>query len=586
MNVVHLPTPDVSAALPICLFGGAQAAAAGRVLGAGKWVALPCEGADMRALEGRRVFIWPNADPAGTKARDALLERLRGVAHDVWVIDVTDQADGWTAQDALESDGWNADHLEKWLKGYTVDGEQRLRQHAYPDLPARAGLLLPRGETPEPPTRLQPREAWELSSKTTNWANCEWATYLVPGAKTKSGNPTALRCIENAVQPLMYAPEWQGLFAWDELRQRITTTRATPWGEQPEEWLDHHDVNLECWYDRTGLHYKGLISQAVDLVAHRNAFHPVRDYLRRLKWDGEPRLREWLTTYCGAPNNDFTRFAGTKWMISAVARAMRPGCQVKTCLILFGAQDAGKSEAFRILGGPFYAVQHGSIGGDSTKAIEQCSKAWVLEMAELDKLKRTDNVEPIKAFISTYEDTYRPAYARRVQTLPRCCVFCGTSNTSEVFSDVTGNVRFWPVQVCDQIDLDLLRRDRDDLWAEAVALYAAGEKWWTEDEQAKSLAHQATLDYVVRDEWAVVILEWLDQPEVRLRSHHTTGEILSGALRLAVGDYGRPEQNRVGNCMRQIGFVNTMCAYSDDEIAQRPSDAPRQRRGWRRANGA
>jgi putative DNA primase/helicase len=269
-------------------------------------------------------------------------------------------------------------------------------------------------------------------------------------------------------------------------------------------------------------------------------------------------------------------------MISAVARAMQPGCQVKTVLILFGAQDAGKSEVFRVLGSPWFAVQNGSIGGDNTKAIEQCSKVWIIEMAELAKLKRADDVESIKSFISTYEDTYRPAYAHRVQTIPRCSVFCGTSNPSEVLSDPTGNVRFWPVKVCDEIDLETLRSDRDQLWAEATHRYKAGEKWWIEDKATRLLAAEAATEFVVRDEWVTVIEYWLDQPEARLKSGVTTGEILTGALKLEIGKTERREANRVGNIMRQLGYTYMSCTYTQNELMSLPEDSPRSRKAWRK----
>ena len=587
----NLHTLTQSPEKPVCIVEGEKCADAANTLGGGRWVATTWPGgshavpkADLRPLQGRVVFIWPDADRAGSDALEALLERLRGVASEVWVFDVSDCNEKWDAGNALEEDGWSPEQFADWVKG-TVNGKIRLRKHEYGDDDvARVGILEPRDDDErqaEEPMRPGQRLIWDLSASTMNWKYHDWRSNMVKG-KNVRGEPVAVRCVENAVMPLMYAPEWIGLFAWDELRQMITTTRPTPWGTQPLEWSDHDDTALQCWYDRTGLYYGPLIAKAVDLVAHRNSFHPVRVYLNSLKWDGQPRLDTWLTTYCGSPNNPFTNFVGKAWMISAVARAMQPGSQVKTVLILFGAQDAGKSEVFRVLGSPWYAVQNGSIGGDNTKAIEQCSKVWIIEMAELAKLKRADDIESIKSFISTYEDTYRPAYGRRVQTIPRCSVFCGTSNPSEVLSDPTGNVRFWPVKVCDEIDLATLRADRDQLWAEAVVRYKAGEKWWIEDKATRLLAAEAAQEFVVRDEWVTVIERWLEQPETQLKSAVTTGDVLSGALKLEIGKTGRAEAGRVGNIMRQIGYTYTSCNYSAAELMGLPADTPRKRKAWKK----
>jgi predicted P-loop ATPase len=567
--------------LPVALFEGEKSADAGAILGGARWVASTWPGGapnaskgDYSHLQGRKVIIWPDADPAGERATEDLLERLHGVASEVWVFTVSDMPDGWDVADAVEDDGWDAARLDSWTRE-TVAGHARLRRHAYGDEPpARAGLA-PADEEPEPePIRARQRKHSDIAATARHWSMASWRDKLIVVAgKNKD---VAIRCIENATVPLEYADEWAGLLAWDELRQCITATRPTPWGEQPEEWSDHHDTALECWYDRTGLHYKGLVSEAVNLVAHRNSFHPVRDYLNSLKWDRKPRADLWLTTYCGAEDDDLIRFFASRWLVSAVARAIKPGEQVKTCLILFGEQDAGKSSALKALGAPWYTIQHGNIGGDSTKSIEQCSKAWIIEMAELAKIKRTDDVESIKAFLATDEDTYRPAYARRVQTIKRCCVFAGTSNPNEVFSDTTGNVRFWPVTTRGEVDVAGLRRDRDQIWAEAVARYRKGERWWIEDGKLRKMARDATEEHRVKDVWEDEIYDWLTRPENATRKYFRSSEIASDALKLTMRDLTKSEQFRISNCMRLAGFDYADCPF---EFAQ---GVVKRMKGWRR----
>jgi predicted P-loop ATPase len=268
-------------------------------------------------------------------------------------------------------------------------------------------------------------------------------------------------------------------------------------------------------------------------------------------------------------------------MISAVARAMTPGVQVKTCLILFGAQDAGKSELLRRLGSPWYAIQHGNIGGDSTKSIEQCSKAWIIEMAELAKVRRTDDIESVKSFLATNEDTYRPAYGRRVQTIQRCCVFAGSSNKKDVFSDPTGNVRFWSVDVCDNLSLDDVRRDRDQLWAEAVVRWRSGEKWWIEEHGLKALAAAAADRHAVQDEWMSTLADWIDQPENRMRRGFTTAQLWEKAIGGEMAKLSRTEQNRIGDCMRKIGYEYGQITVDADLVVY-AAEGAKQIKGWRK----
>ena len=571
----------------VCLFDCEEAADAGAQLLGNKAVALAwCGGgfgankADYAPLRDRKVFYWGTPGKGDAWTRNDVIGALFEYAAELWIFDVSDMPAQWNAVDAVESDGWDTARYESWTRAVMPDGQVRLRRHDYGTEPARAAIAPPPEQPEVTPARPPPREHSDIAATAKHWSVAPWKSKLIFVAG-KGDKETAIRCIENACMPLMYAPEWEGLLAWDELHQCVAATRPTPWSEQPLEWQDHHDTALECWYDRAGLHYGGMIRDAVNLVAHRNKFHPVQDYLNSLKWDGIARDDFWLTTYCGSPNDRLTNFCGAAFLRQAVARAMTPGVQAKNCLILFGAQDAGKSEILSRLGSPWYAVQHGNIGGDSTKAIEQCSKAWIIEMAELAKLRRTDDIESVKAFIATKEDTYRPAYARRVMTVQRCCVFAGTSNPTQVFNDPTGNVRWWPVQVCDNLDLDGIRRDRDQLWAEAVVRWRAGEKWWIEDTAMKALAAEATDRHAVVDEWMDVIAEWIDQPENRQRPGFTSSQIWNKAIGGEMAKFSRSEQGRIGDCMRRLGYDYGQLAV-DDLLREYANDNAKQIKGWRK----
>lgn len=303
------------------------------------------------------------------------------------------------------------------------------------------------------------------------------------------------RCFANAVTFLKQG-EWSGVLAFDSFRDLIVARRrppshgGEPEGAFPRPWRDADDLLVMRWlahahdFDAS----REIVTNAVVSAAHDAAFHPVRDYLSSLKWDGTPRIDAWLVTYCGAADTEVTRAVGAMWLRSAVARIREPGCKVDTMLVLEGEQGKFKSQAFNILGGAWFTDDLAELG--SKDFAMQLRGAWIAEFAELDTMSRAD-VSRIKAVITRKVDRYRPAYGRHVIEQPRECVFAGTCNLTEYLRDETGNRRFWPVKVCERdgasIDLEGIRRDRDQLWAEAVATYEAGQRWWVTKNDALSL---------------------------------------------------------------------------------------------------
>jgi predicted P-loop ATPase len=286
----------------------------------------------------------------------------------------------------------------------------------------------------------------------------------------------------NVVTMLEEHPELRGIVGFDEFATRIILRKRPPWisnGFQPRPWQDCDDGELLCWLQKSGLPVKGpgIVAEAVQVVANRHKFDPLRDYLNGLQWDGIERLGRWLTTYAAADDSLVTQAIGRAWMISAVARGMQPGCQVDHVLMLEGAQGVGKTQTARILGGE-WMLEHlpDMHSPDAPRAL---AGKWIVELSELAQLRRSV-IETVKSFLTRRDDDVRHPFARRFQKCPRRCVFIGTTNEGEYLRDSTGNRRFWPVRI-GQVDLDALRRDRDQLWAEAVVLYKAGKRWHLED---------------------------------------------------------------------------------------------------------
>ncbi|NYD91632.1 virulence-associated E family protein [Sphingomonas melonis] len=269
--------------------------------------------------------------------------------------------------------------------------------------------------------------------------------------------------------------------------------------------------------ERCGLKYaKDAWWDYVTDYAHRRAFHPVRDYLDARRWDGVPRLDTWLSHYGGAEDNEYTRAVSAIPLIAGVRRVRKPGCKFDEVLVLEGAQGGNKSGALRALATrDEWFVDSLPLGADSKVVMEQIAGGWLIEFAEMSGLNKSD-VENVKSQVARQFDKARMSYGRLTTERPRQCVFFGTTNADQYLRDPTGNRRFWPVKV-DRFDLDALRRDRDQIWAEAAAREATGESirlaphlWAVAGEhQAKRL---------VRDTFFDTLADLLDGAEGKVRA--------------------------------------------------------------------
>jgi len=294
------------------------------------------------------------------------------------------------------------------------------------------------------------------------------------------------------------------------------------------------------------------IHNAIMGIADQQQTHPVREYLAGLKWDGTPRLAGWLADYCGAEATDLTGEMGMRWAISCVARVMDPGCQVDTCLILAGKQGARKSSAFRALAVRDEWFADSALDLRNKDAYQALQGVWIYELAELDSVRRAD-ANAVKAFLTARWDRYRPSYGRNMIRWGRQNIFVGTTNEQAFLSDPTGSRRFWPVRV-GHIDIEGLTAARDDLWAEAVALYRQGERWYLHGESEQALI-EASGDYQHTDPWHETIERWADQQAAPF----TLDMALEKALKRDVADSNNGHQMRAAGVLTQLGFSQKRC---------------------------
>lgn len=322
--------------------------------------------------------------------------------------------------------------------------------------------------------------------------NDEWKAEL---EYTKSGK---LLCnISNIILILENDPALAGHIVHDLFTGMDSAKDGLPWNKNANQWTDTDDANLRVWlekhYDITG---KEKIADALTAVLTRHSYHPIRDYLNGLTWDGVPRLDKIIIDYMGAEDSELNRAMSRKHFVAAVARVFNPGCKYDYCLIMSGAEGIGKSTLLRVMGGKWFNDSITTLEGK--EGMEQLRRAWVVELGELSSIKRSD-VEQVKAHLSKQVDIYRAAYARRVLEHPRQCVFCGTTNEALFLKGDTGNRRFWVIPVVAELRKyrdwsEAIRRDRDQLWAEAVHYYKQGEPLYL-SEELEAQAKQRQQDF-------------------------------------------------------------------------------------------
>lgn len=366
-------------------------------------------------------------------------------------------------------------------------------------------------------------------------------------ARTENGSLIAH--MQNVELILGNDERWAGVIAFSAFSSKIVKLRTPPYGGGTGDWGDIDDIRVMKWLaQQYNLRVKAsCVIEAVSVVAHDHSFHPVRNYLNKLEWDRVPRLYTWLNTVMGVAQSGYSAKVGKRWMISAVARVMRPGCKADSVMILEGGQGEGKSTAMSILGGDWFMDTPFALGDkDGFQAIRG---KWIIELGELDSFNKAESTKA-KQFFSASTDTYRESYGRRTNDVPRQCVFVGTTNQDEYLKDATGNRRYWPV-ACTKVDLEQLREIRDQLWAEAMFCYEAGEIWWVNRDETAMFSEAQDERFVV-DEWEGPILNWLEESQI---GETTSGsEVLASALKLDFGHWGKPEQMRVGAIMHRLGW--------------------------------
>jgi predicted P-loop ATPase len=398
-------------------------------------------------------------------------------------------------------------------------------------------------------------------------AAAEWRRHLIL-KKDRNGELQPVPCWQNVALLLRHHPAWQGCLALDEFANRIVLRKSPEieGGElfRPGPWEAHHEYALGLWLaqqrpdDRLVLK-PDAIDAGVTAAAQTQPFHPVREHLERAAraWDGVPRLKMWLVEFCNVPQSIYSMLVGRYFLLGMVARVFEPGCQMRSVLILEGAQDIGKSAVLRALAQPWFSDTNLDLHNkDSFGALRGI---WLQEFAELDSLSRADATR-VKSFISSRVDRYRAPYERATRDWPRQTVFGGSTNLAEYFKDPSGNTRFLPVAVS-RPRVDELAGVRDQLMGEAVVRYRQRVRRFPPSEIARRHFAIEQEAREIADPWDSILARYVAN-QVKEHSREEPlllrmDQLLTEGLKIEVGkiDGARQMATRVGISMRKLGWL-------------------------------
>lgn len=364
------------------------------------------------------------------------------------------------------------------------------------------------------PITEQPKPPEDFSFITNAAPDETWRTALTVN---RAGVLAATR--ENYRQIFLNDPRLKGRIRHNEFIGQLVAMDSLPWRKFPPKtdgvwWTDADDAGLLHYLETSYncLPQSMMVEDALKLIAEEQRFHPVRDYLNTLKWDGQPRLDDFLCRYMNAADTPYTRTVTRVFFTAAVARIMNPGVKFDHALVFVGAQNKGKSMLVDVLGEPWASDSLYSLQGK--EAYEALQGVWLIEMAELTATRKAD-VEHVKHFLTKRKDRFRPAYGRRTIECPRQCVFFGSTNDLRFLNDKTGNRRFWPIWVMPferaHKWIEAVRAERDQLFAEAKHHFESGLALYLPDE-IEDAARVVQEHHRADDGLQARIEHWLNEP--------------------------------------------------------------------------
>lgn len=387
-----------------------------------------------------------------------------------------------------------------------------------------------------------------------------------------NGKPA--KTILNLVTYMRKDENLQELFHYNEFSASFEYARDFCWPGHSRKInkgkrIEDEDLVFLQYYLSHNKHFEmGIdkIRNALLEKADRSSYHPVKEYLDALSWDGNKRLNQWLVKGCGVEDNIYTQEVGIKWLVAAVARIYHPGIKFDYVLVLEGKENIGKSSALRVLGNLWFSDSVSLLQKEADIVAKMIGN-WIIELAEMRGIRKQEQ-EFIKSFLSCQSDEQRLAFRRDPKKYHRQSIFAGTSNNMAYLLDADGNRRFWPVD-CKKIDITWLRENREQLFAEAKSICDAGifnppicdygERLFLEGEALEISKRQQKMrlgtDEVMEDAIYVFLL---NKNEVTMR------EILMDCFKYTEKDLtNRPMSMTIGRILKKLGFEKKERRASD-----------------------
>lgn len=455
--------------------------------------------------KGSSVLICPNATTQSIKLLSIVATNLKPGASELKMIDLSDIVDvggGWSPVDA-KADGWDWKQFYEWAKKRVKPFEIKV-SFEIPD------------EDP-PITQSQAAIISDLGL-----------------ACTDKGKP--ILDIRNVVLILERSEEFKSFVWYDDFHKNIFTSKGA-WDESDTLQLT---FKLQKVYGMSRLS-DDIVRKAIVIYAQNNQRNEPRDWMESLRWDGVERLHQFFSDYLGAEKSAYSSAVGVNLFTALAARIYKPGCKFDCMIILEGTQGSFKTQAVNLIGGPWYAEATTSVM-DKDFMLGAQGKL-IMELAELDSLRNAENTK-IKSIMSRREDVFRVPYGRYFQKFPRTCVFIATTNESTYLKDNTGARRFWPIK-CGKIDLEAIKRDREQLFAEGVSYFKVGNPWWLMPEEETLKIQEARRQ---DDEWEDIIEDYLiGKDDTRIKD-------IADHLGIPNAKLDKLIQRRIGAILRRIGW--------------------------------